>query len=156
MKQIELTQNKVTLVDDADYEELSKYKWYAVCYKKIWYAERMEKRKVIRMHRQILGLGYKDGKYVDHKNHNGLDNRRHNLRICTQTQNCYNKRHQESKSSGFQGVSWCNRRLQWRACITYKNRQKFLGYFDFEELAANAYNIAAQQFFGEFACLNLF
>lgn len=159
MKQIKLTQGKVALVDDADYEELSEYKWYASKYKNIWYAERMGrtswgKRYVIRMHRQILGLNYKDNNYVDHWNHNGLDNRRQNLRVCTQTQNCYNKRHQHQKSSGFQGVSWCDRQLQWRASITYKNSHKFLGYFDFEEEAAKAYNKAAEESFGEFASLN--
>jgi len=159
MKRIELTQGQFALVDDADYKEISKYKWYAVRYKKIWYAERMGRtpfgrRYVIRMHRQILGLAYKDSNYIDHRNHNGLDNQRINLRVCTQSQNCYNKRHQESKTSSFQGVSWCNKRLQWRACITYKNKQTFLGYFDFEENAAEAYNKAAKKCFGEFACLN--
>jgi len=159
MKRIELTQGKIALVDDCDFDTISKYKWYAVHYKKIWYAERMStlpsgRRCTIRMHRQILGLSYKDGNYVDHINHNGLDNRKNNLRICTQTYNCYNKRHQESKSSSFQGVSWCNKRRRWRACITYKNKQKFLGYFDVEKDAAEAYNIAAEKCFGAFASLN--
>jgi hypothetical protein len=159
MKQIKLTQGKVALVDDSDFEKIANYKWYASKYKKIWYAERTGRtpsgrRYTIRMHRQILGLQYRDGFQIDHRNRNGLDNQRINLRVCTQTENCYNKKHQESKSSTFQGVSWCNTRFQWRACITYKNKQKFLGYFDFEEDAAEVYNIAAEKCFGEFASLN--
>ena len=159
MKQIKLTQGKIALVDDSDYVELSKYKWYASKYKNIWYAERMDKlpsgkRCVIRMHRQIFRLIYKDNKYVDHRNHNGLDNQKNNLRVCMQAQNCYNKRHQNSKTSEFKGVSWCNVKMRWRASITYKNKHKFLGYFDLEAGAALAYNKAAKNYFGEFAYLN--
>ena len=161
MKQIKLTQGKVALVDDSDYEELSKYKWYASRYKNIWYAERMGKlvsgkKCVIRMHRQILNLTYKDNKYVDHRNHNGLDNQKNNLRVCSQAQNCYSKRHQNSKTSVFKGVSLCNKKRRWRASITYKNKHKFLGYFDIEIDAAKAYNEAAKEYFGEFAYLNTF
>lgn len=160
MKQIPLTQGKVALVDDADYDELSKYKWHAQKeYRSgTFYAARYirlsaGKYTQISMHRQILGLEYKDGLQIDHINRNPLDNRRRFLRVCTQSKNMMNRRGKQG-SSQYKGVYFDKYHKKWRAEIRLAGVGSFLGYFDFEEDAAEAYNIAAIRYFGEFACLN--
>jgi hypothetical protein len=159
VKTIELTQGKVAIVDDEDYDELNKYKWYA--HKdhqwERWYASRMSnringKRKLIMMHRKIM----KDssGKIIDHKNHDGLDNRKCNLRICNCSQNTKNSKIYKTNTSGFNGVIWNKERKKWRAQI-YKDYQTiFIGYFKDKEVAARAVDEKAIELFGEFAILN--
>ena len=97
MRYIPLTQNKYTIVDDADYPELSKYSWFAQKQHSGYYAIRNSslingKRHPIRMHRQILGLEHGDKRVGDHIHHNTLDNRRNNLRICTNAENLKNRK----------------------------------------------------------------
>lgn len=155
MKQIELTQGKVALVDDADYEELSKHNWFAHKSRNTFYAERkVSKNTHIKMHRQLLGLESGDGKKTDHQNHNGLDNRHCNIRICTQQQNHRNLLPLKRKSSKYKGVSWFKLRKKWRVRITVNKKVKHLGYFNHEQLAALVYNLAAKKYFGNFAFLN--
>lgn len=160
MKQIPLTQGKVALVDDVDYEELSKYKWYANKHHSgNFYAVRQSpskkgKQHLIRMHRQILGLKFKDKCLGDHINHNTLDNRRDNLRICTQQQNEMNRKPNKNTSSQFKGVTWNKQRGKWMTRISINGVRKYLGYFALEELAALAYDMIAIREHGEFACLN--
>ena len=105
------------------------------------------------MHRLILGCG--PGEEVDHRNGNGLDNRRGNLRPATHALNQANVRRVRAKS-GFKGVSrWVRPSPRpWRAHITVKGRMKFLGAFATPEEAARAYDAAARELFGEFACTN--
>jgi len=159
MKRIKLTQNKYALVDDADYDSLSKFKWYANKLGHTWYAYRNTprningKHKTICMHRQILGLKRGDGLQADHKNHYGLDNRRSNLRTCNHQQNDFNRRKVKG-SSQFKGVYWHKARMKWIARIKYNNEQRHLGYFDNELEAAKAYDTRALELFGEFAYLN--
>jgi len=162
MKKIKLTQGQYAIVDDADYEELSKHKWcakYSKCTNS-FYAVRMSfvkksKRLVISMAREILGLKYKDKRQADHQNHNTLDNRQDNLRICTAQQNHMNRKSLPNSSSRFKGVSWHKLAKKWSAQIFVNKKLRFLGYFDVEIFAALAYNVAARKYFGEFACLNL-
>jgi hypothetical protein len=102
MKKIQLTKNKYALVDDEDYEELNKYNWY---YSYQGYAVRTNHRlnKCIYMHRIIMNpLDYKQ---VDHINHNKLDNRKENLRICDRFQNLQNSKIRLDNKSGIKGVS---------------------------------------------------
>jgi len=162
MKEIPLTQGKFAIVDDADYEELSKYKWCALYSKDMssFYAGRESRKKegeicTIRMRRQILGLEYGDPRHGDHQNHNTLDNRRSNIRICTSRQNSMNRKPDQNTSSKYKGVSWENSRNKWQAHITIKGKKKHLGYFQTEELAALTYNEAAKKYFKEFAYLNV-
>jgi hypothetical protein len=158
MKEIELTQGYKAIVDDADYDELNKFKWYASKYRNTFYALRAtytDGKHIIKMHRQILGLTKGDGKLADHINHNGLDNQRFNLRVCTQTENNCNQQLQtRSKSSRFKGVSWDKANNKWFAKIKVNKTITFLGRFTSETEAAKTYDAAAIKYHGEFACLN--
>jgi len=105
------------------------------------------------VHRVILGLSVNDGLEADHINHNGLDNRRCNLRVCTRQQNQMNKRAMRG-SSKFKGVFWHSHAKKWGACITLQGRNKYIGVFISEIDAARAYDRYAAEHFGEFAYLN--
>jgi len=141
------------LVDDADYEALSRHMWRL--HSTGNYAERGGGSTKVLMHREVICA--KPGEYVDHINGNGLDNRRENLRICTHQQNL---RHRVSPPVGvsrFRGVSLDKRKgrkKKWRAHITVDGRQRSLGYYELEVGAAMAYDAAALKLFGEFASPN--
>ena len=157
MKEITLTQGKVALVDDEDFEELSKYRW-SVCKKgrNNWYARRHQyvgpgKYAKVYMHKHIMN---ETGLIVDHINGNSLNNQRSNLRYCTQAQNAMNSRHQEKCASKFKGVSKHIRFKTWQAAIVYQRKRIWLGCHGCEEAAALAYNKKAVELFGEFARLN--
>ena len=159
MKEISLTQGQFALVDDADYDELSKYKWYANKESGSFYATRNfplgnGKQYPIRMHRQILGLEKGDKRQGDHINHNTLDNRRNNIRICIGQQNMMNQMPNRNTTSRFKGVSWHKQDKKWQVRIGINKKVKYLGSFVMEEVAALAYDMAAIREHGEFACLN--
>lgn len=106
-----------------------------------------------RLHRIITNA--KPGEYVDHINGNTFDNRKCNLRICTNTGNSRNKSIQKNNKSGYKGVSWNKQRNKWYSCICVNNKTKSLGKFNTKEEAAEAYNKAAMKYYGEFARLNV-
>jgi len=155
VKEIKLTQDKVAQVDDADYEWLSAWKWYAKWDGWHWYAMRNSpydangKQHTILMHRQILGA--QPGEQVDHRNRKGLDNQRHNLRFCTYSQNQANRKKRAGCMSQYKGVHWDKRAGKWQARIRVHGKWIHLGLFDDEIAAALAYNKAATEYFGEFA-----
>jgi hypothetical protein len=163
MKTIALTKGKVALVDDEDFEALNQLSWQASRspYSSSWYAARYvymgggRKNRRCRteiMHRVIMNA--LPGTFVDHINHDGLDNRRCNLRLCTKRENRLNSRKTKKGCSKYKGVGWCPRRKRWTARIKWLGTQKMLGRFEEEEDAAIVYNVAAQLLFGEFAFLN--
>lgn len=153
MIEILLTRGYSTVVDDEDYYELSQYRWHTQTGKQdTIYAARKEDGKHILMHRQILCAT--DGILVDHKDGNGLNNRRANLRFATKGQNQANSRTRDNKTSRFRGVCWHNNRAKWIAQINTPYGAKNLDGFDNEEDAAKAYDKAALKRFGEFARLN--
>ncbi len=106
----------------------------------------------IKMEREVMEV--EDGLVCDHINHNGLDNRKVNLRICSQQQNTWNKRKSKNKLSKYKGVSWHKESSKWRAYIAHDGKYHHLGFFDKEEDAALAYDESAKKHYGEFACLN--
>ena len=153
MIEIPLSQRKVAIIDDEDYALVSQYNWYTRKTKHNFYATchvyKNGKRTTIAMHQLLCP----SDDFVDHKNGNGLDNRRQNLRACTKHQNDMN-RHYTHGSSKYKGVSWNKRDNKWQATIKYENKGRFLGYYISEQEAALAYNEAALKYFGEFARLN--
>ena len=158
MKRIPLTQGKYALVDDSDYEWLNQYKWFAHKEYNTWYAVRSVSRNgihtIIRMHRVIMGLNPGDPRHVDHRNHNGLDNRQDKLRICTNSQNRCNQIPQKNRSSQFKGVCWHKDNHKWQTQIQIDGHNIYLGIFDSEIEAAKAYDRKAIELFGEYACIN--
>jgi len=157
MKKIKLTKGKCAIVDDADYEELSKYKWHANVSRRTSYASRVIKRNgketKIQMHREILGLG-NPRIFVDHKDGNGLNNQRDNLRTCTPKENTLNRRSREGRASKYKGVWWDKRKKKWAVTIGINNRSNWLGVFDNEDEAAIVYDNAALKHYGAFAFVN--
>ena len=152
VKRIPLTQNRFAIVDAADYERLSVFKWQVNINRHTCYAVRTNGRGKIKMHREILQPP--GDMHCDHINHDGLDNRRCNLRICTPAQNCYNKRPLPNHSSQYKGVSFEPVTKKWRAIIKYHGIKIHIGFYEFEQDAAIAYDDLALQLFGEFAYLN--
>jgi hypothetical protein len=158
MKEIQLTQGMVALVDDEDFERLSQYKWYALADGNTFYARRHirgedGKQKVIQMHREILKLTAKNIE-CDHINHNGIDNQKHNLRCCTRAENSMNQMSRRGSSSKYKGVSWYKTKCKWCSQIRVNGLLINLGYYDNEEDAAKVYDAKARELFGEFAYLN--
>ena len=137
-KQIELTQGKFAIVDDEDFEYLSRHKWHIGSG---GYA--FTDGGKTRMHRLITSCPANMD--VDHINHNKLDNRKENLRVCTTEENCRNRVDNKNNKSGFRGVSFHSPLNKWRAKIVLKNKHFHLGYFDTPQEASQAYEEVAAQ-----------
>lgn len=161
MKEIPLSQGKVALVDDEDYDFLMQWKWSAWRSpggRGIWYAVRNSQkgegvsRRCIRMHRVVASMMGYDG-MVDHHDDDGLNNRRQNLRPCTMAQNIAAARYGDGSASGFRGVR--RRGNRWEAYMKSSGKQINLGRFDSPEEAARAYDEAARATWGEFARPNI-
>jgi hypothetical protein len=152
---IPLTQGKYAIVDPDDYFRLSKFKWHAVKGCSTFYAVRSINRggkcSRIHMHREVLKVA--DDMYVDHINHNGLDNRKANLRVATFAQNTWNAERPIGRS-GYKGVWFSKKTGLWRASITCCGKRKYLGCFYDKRQAAKAYDRAAMKYHGRFASLN--
>lgn len=152
--EIVLTQGKVAIVDDCDYEFLNKWKWFAAKDGKTYYAIRMIKlagrRTSIRMHRLIIGA--ESSQEVDHRDRNGLNNTRKNIRICNHGQNCCNA--DKKKNNKYKGVRKAFHGTTYQAKIHINGKQVHIGSFKSEIDAASAYDAAAIKYFGEFANIN--
>lgn len=158
MAEIKLTRNQFAIVDDNLFDYLNQWKWHCTSR---FYAMRTEiingKKHGVLMHRFIMNAP--DNKEVDHINHNTLDNRKCNLRLCDRKENEHNrsKTHElnpRSYTSKYKGVAINKQNNLYEAKIIKDSKKFFIGYFENEEVAANAYNDYAQTLFGEFACLN--
>jgi hypothetical protein len=154
MKEIKLTKGLVAIVDDADYEWLSKWKWSTSGASQNKYATRCVsvngKRSNIKMHKEILNVD--PGMEVDHKDGNSLNNQRSNLRVATRSQNMMNRKMQTNNTSGHRGV-FVNPKSTtrpWRAAIRFNGRLIWLRTHKTKEEAAKAYQEAAKRLFGEF------
>lgn len=140
-KQIPLTKGKFALVDDEDYAYLSKVKWRVHTNNELLYAitgSHHNGNKEVLMH--VLIMKPPKGMGVDHWNHDGLDNRRCNLRVTTQSINMYNRRKTVGKFSTYKGVTWSPSHNKWLARIWIEKRMVRLGYFDNEVDAAKAFD----------------
>ena len=149
-RRIPLTQGKYAIVDPDDYVWLSKYRWYAARAGNTYYAIRgqwskiQRRRLTISMHRLIIDVP--DDMFVDHINHNGLDNRKANLRPATPADNARHARYPKiNTSSKYRGVWYNKQTKKWRASIRVNRKRKHLGYFHNEIDAAHAYDEAAKK-----------
>lgn len=153
MKEIPLTYGFAATVDDVDYESVCGFAWRTLRREHTNYAVRSVRingaKVSVYMHRLILDAPRH--LFVDHRNGNGLDNRRENIRPCTRQQNAWNKR---GKGRRLKGAYFSVRRGVFDSVITANGKRYPLGAFETEIEAALAYDTAAKQFFGEFACLN--
>lgn len=144
------------IVDAADVAFVVAHRWRVVQVSRNQnlYAVRTGKnKKTLYLHRVLMGIT--DPKiHIDHKNRNGLDCRRENLRIADPTRNAQNARPRRGGTSQYKGVSWVNRERKWRAFITQGGKRTCLGYFTDEIDAARAYDAKARELFGAFACCN--
>ena len=162
MKEIKLTQGKVALVDDEDFEYLNQWRWCAAEHHGNYYAIRSEyingrKYKTIRMHRLIIGA--KKGEQVDHINHDGLCNIKSNLRICTALENANNRKVVVNRKGGVKYLNVCvtgrpNSKPRFLVDITYNKKRYYGGTFDTQELAAKKADEMMLNLKGEFANLN--
>lgn len=158
MKTIPLTQDLVAIVDDADYETLSQFKWHAKKHACSAYAARNirvdGKQRTLKMHRVIMGDDA-TGLHVDHRDGDGLNNQRGNLRICTRSENNRNRRLNKDNVTGLKGVSAPKTMREsvnkFAAQIRVNGKCHHLGHFSTAELAHAAYCAAAVRFHGEFA-----
>lgn len=151
MKRLELTQGLSAVVSDVDFAWVNQWKWHAVKVGRTYYAARRIKSHTRYLHQEIanrMGLCR-----VDHKNRDGLDNRRSQLRPASAAENAQNRRKRLQCSSRFKGV-WLRKSGRWGAAIMPNYRQIYLGEFESEVEAARAYDRAACQYYGRFAMLN--
>ena len=156
MKEIRLNQNKTALVDDEDFELIKTYRWYCFKSRYTFYAisqwyENGERKHVL-MHRLILNVP--DGFILDHKNKNGLDNQKENLRLCTHNQNKQNSKMRRHNKSGFRGVHYSKRDKLFYSRIGIDGKRLWIGCFKTAKAAALAYDKYAIKHHGEFAQLN--
>jgi hypothetical protein len=139
MKEIKLTKGKIALVDDEDYEELNKIKWYPIKSSNTFYAIGNDysgaKNKPKSMHTMIMKTP--KGMYTDHIDHNGLNNQKSNLRIVTSRQNSQNRN--IKKTSKYIGVHWNKELNKWVSQININQELKSIGCFENELDAHNAY-----------------
>ena len=154
MKEIQLTNGGVCIVDDADFEWLSQWKWYGWKHRNTQYARRGDysngKATCVMMHRLILGLT--DAKrHCDHVDRNGLNNQRANLRECSPAQNRMNQGIYKNNTSGITGVCWYKAYQKYVANIIVGKKPIHIGYFANIEDAKKARREAELLYFGDFA-----
>lgn len=155
IKEVNLTKGFKAIVDDEDYDSLNNFKWrihsggYAVRNT----SRKDGQRKIIYMHREIMKLKENEEFVVDHINHNKLDNRKINLRVCTQQQNNFNKTSLKNSSSKYKGVV-VSKSGNFQMCFILNKKVLVSMMFSDEMASANAYNYYATLYHKEFAKLN--
>jgi len=160
MKEIELTHGYVALVDDEDFERININNFFVkICPHTNYactgmYINKKSKHKF--MHHLILNIkNARENKIeVDHIDGNGLNNQKHNLRICNKSQNCMNQKLRKTSTTKYKGVSWHKAANKFESHITINRKKKYLGLYNTDIEAAKVYDINAKELFGEYAYLN--
>jgi len=150
MKEVRLNTRKkntdlVAIVDDSDFEKVSALKWSLSHNNR--YAVTLISGKLVLMHRYLMG---DEASIIDHRNGNGLDNRRENIRPCSRSENAINSKMRVNNKSGFKGVSWDGRTQRWRVSIRANMKTHWLGRFNSIEEAVLRYKEAAKVIHGDF------
>jgi len=156
-RRLYLGQGKWTLLDVKDYYRLRIFKWVVYGNGTNLYAIRLQftdsnKTSTVYMHREIMNPPA--GLVVDHRNCDGLDNRKDNLRFATHAQNTRNRRKKKNGSSQFLGVYFNKEKSTWDSQIMHNGKKIWVGRFQTQIDAAKAYDEAARKYHGEFARLN--
>ncbi|MBN1507285.1 MAG: HNH endonuclease [Sedimentisphaerales bacterium] len=151
VRYVPLTKGLFAIVDAADYERVSQYKWCATGSGERAYACRSANGRHLSMHRFLVNPP--KGKVVDHIDGNRLNNRMGNLRVCTQRQNLYNSR-PKGRSSRYKGVCRDKDKKKWVVYVRHRGKDHYVGRFEVEIEAARAYDRKAFALFGEYAWLN--
>lgn len=162
MKEIQLTDGYIALVDDGDYARVSQFQWQATVRKRsdgsirgvyglrtVWDGKKV---KAVYLHQFVM-----DSQWVDHKDHNGLNCQKGNLRIADRSKNGGNARkmqRQKPTTSKYKGVSWDKRENKWRVSLMYQGKKCWFGYYTEENVAALVYDVTARLLFGDFANVN--
>lgn len=150
MKEIKLTQGKVALVDDADFERMNSVKWFASKIRHVFYAHTKVnengKRRNQSMHKALTGYNQ-----TDHIDGNGLNNQRSNLRECSNSENAQNARISLRNNSGTKGVCWDPVSRKWLAQIRLNRRRYFVGRYASIDKASKAIQARRRELHGEFA-----
>lgn len=155
--EISLTQGKVAQIDPEDWPLVSRHTWHAKLESgALWYAATSIReagvKRTLKMHDLIMGV--RPGEMADHIDGSAtLDNRRSNLRVCSNAQNQQNTG-SRGGSSRFKGVSWSARKKKYLVQFRCHGQYHFVGYFADEVAAAKAYDAAVAPLAGEFARLN--
>jgi hypothetical protein len=151
---VTLTRGYVAVIDSADANLFEGFNWSADVRARNVYAYRHirvgRKRQKLYMHRVVYGPDSRQ--QIDHINHDGLDNRRANLRGCSPAENQRNMRIPAHNTSGFKGVCWSKKHGKWKAEIRWSGKRKHIGLFDCAEDAHEAYCVASEKYHGEFGC----
>lgn len=146
-----LTQGKESIIDLSDLQRVLRHRWCAARTGALYVQGRVE-GKMLPLHRFIMRPAA--SVEIDHKNGDGLDNRKSNLRVCPGTENRFNLKRYSNNTSGFKGVSWNRRCGKWISYISSGGRRRHLGLFRSKHKAARVYDAEARILFGEFARLN--
>lgn len=153
MGKIALTKNKYALVDDDLVDSLNQWKWriggHGYATRALPKQERVNgKQGNIFMHRVIDETP--TGQYIDHINHNKLDNRKENLRRVTYSQNCMNKSLQSNNTTGYRGIHWNKKLSKWQVTICIMRKNIYLGIYEDLETAKKVRRDAEEMYFKEF------
>lgn len=158
MKEIKLPRGSVAIVDDEDYEELSKYSWsidqWGYVRRSVYDQSSKSGRSAVLMHRQVLGLLPDDGSIVDHIDRDPLNNKKFNLRLVSSSQNAMNRSLSSRNKSGLRGVYWSEASKKWMAVIQANRKKVHLGYFVNKEDAYAVYCTAAKDMHGEYSSVD--
>lgn len=144
---IPLTQGKFAYCDESDYDLVKDSNWSVLkAPNNRFYASSKGKY----MHRILLKLNRRSKLEVDHKDHDGLNNRRNNIRKCSRQQNIFNQRLRKNNKSKFKGICWYQDKNKWKAQIQLSRKTIFLGYFKKKSEAIKAYMKIAKKYHKNF------
>lgn len=153
---VPLSRGKVALIDPEDAARVLRHRWTASYGKAGWkaYFSHSINGKTHSVYLHQLVMGHRKGLMIDHRNGNGLDCRKRNLRFCTNSQNSQNRRRKKNNQTGYKGIFLIKETGMWVAEIVVNGVRHRLGRYRSSEEAAHVYDDAARRLHGDFAALN--